>query len=237
MSNSPLHDDIGRFSGFLALVTDISDRKTAEGRLRKSLEEKEALLKELHHRVKNNLQIISSVLSMSAEKIPEGKYREYFSRAQERIISMALIHDQFYHSDDLGVINFKGYLGSLITHIEAYYSPEDYRIEVRREVEDVRLDLDKAVPLGLVVNELLINSFRHAFPQGEGGVIEATCIIRGKELVIRVSDNGVGVSQGDLGAASLGLMIVEALADQLRARISFDETDGLSAEVRVPLEG
>ena len=235
MSSSPLYDDRDNFSGFLALVTDISGRKTTEKELRKSLQEKEALLKELHHRVKNNLQIISSVLSMSAEKLPEERYREYFYRTQERIISMALIHDQFYHSDDLGSISFKGYLMNLITRIEAYYSPRVGRVDVKREVEDIPLELDTAIPLGLIVNELLINSFRHAFPEGQGGVIEVFCGIRGKEMLVRIADNGVGISAETGGVQSLGFMIVEALVDQLRGRVRFDEAGGLTAEVSIPL--
>ncbi len=179
----------------LRLQSEIESRKQSEARLSASLKEKEVLLREIHHRVKNNMQVISSLLNHQSRKIREHKVKEMFMESQSRIRAMSLIHETLYRQSNLAEINFRDYLSSLCENLFRIYTPKGSKPKLSVDTEDITLDIDRAVPCGLIVNELISNSLKYAFPE-KAGLIEITarssennCI----ELLVR--DNGVGISE------------------------------------------
>lgn len=218
--------DIVKFNGndYVVIVArDIRKRKELEDELRRSLEEKELLLKEIHHRVKNNLQIISSLLSLqSMIHDKNGTFKE----TQDRIRSMALIHEQLYQSDDLARINFKKYVEKLIRNLFHSYSAGK-SIDIILDVEDLYLSIETTIPLGLIINELVTNALKHAF----NGRIQGTIYISFKRvkdnLELRVADDGIGFPANKLQESkSLGLKLVNILVRQLNGKISVKSHDG-----------
>ncbi len=220
----------------LSLIERLTDiyaiainRHRAEVRIKQSLYEKEVLLREIHHRVKNNMQIISSLLSLQSRSMHEEKYKGLFVESQNRIMSMALIHEKLYQSNDLEKIDFKEYINDLVRSL--FQSYEVYgSIEPRIEVKDISLGIDYAIPCGLIVNELVTNSIKHAFPDGKKGEIFINFRSQdGGYIQFDVSDNGVGIP-GDLDidkTATLGLHLVILLAkNQLNGEIDLDRSSG-----------
>jgi two-component sensor histidine kinase/CHASE1-domain containing sensor protein len=202
-----------------------------------SLKEKEVLLKEVHHRVKNNLQVICSLLNLQAGDIPEPQTREMFTDSQQRVRSMALVHEKLYQAEDLARIDFAEYVRSLATYLIRSYRPAATPITLRVEGAEVFLEVDKAVPCGLIVNELVSNALKHAFPAGRRGEI---CIsLRAetkKHLILRVSDDGVGFPSGlDFRQTrSLGLQLVTTLIEQLQGTIELQHHSGTTFQLRFP---
>jgi PAS domain S-box-containing protein len=222
------------------MARDITDRKRAEEQLKASLREKEVLLKEIHHRVKNNLQIISSLLYLQAEEATEERSHQMFQESQDRIRAMALIHEQMYHSKDLVEVDFAGYIHNLATHLFRSYGVNSNAIALRVSVADVSVGLDTAIPCGLIVNELVSNCLKHAFPGGRTGDIYIE-LRAGSEGQIRlsVSDNGIGFPPGvDFrNSSSLGLKLVNALVTQLKGRITLRNTGRTEFEIALtPVE-
>ncbi len=223
----------------LAIMRDISKRKHAEQQIHDSLHEKEVLLKEIHHRVKNNLQIISSLLSLQSRYITEPHYGEMFTDSQNRIQSMALIHEKLYQSADLRKIDFCDYIRHLANTLFGTYQASRKDIRFELEVEDVALGIDDAIPCGLVINELLSNALKYAFPDDRSGTIsvrlrrldEVACD-RTIELVI--ADDGVGLpADVDVQHSdSLGLRLVKILAeDQLGGTIEVRRDEGTAFRI------
>jgi len=198
--------------------------------LKASLEEKEVLLKEIHHRVKNNLQVISSLLKLQSGYVEDERYIEMFKESQGRVRSMALVHERLYQSGDLARIDLAGYIEDLGRQLLRSYGSEAARVAVKAEVEDIRLGVDQAIPCGLIINELVSNCMKHAFPQGEGGEIRIAMRQVGEdEVELEVSDNGIGLpeSVGVRNAETLGLRLVSMLAeDQLVGEIKVDRGKG-----------
>src|SRR5262249_8056693 len=154
-----------------AYIRDITERQQAEEQLQQLLYEKEALLREIHHRVKNNLTVISSLLDLQTDAIQDPEVHALLKDSQHRIRSMALIHEQLYRSDDLAWIDFAAYVRDLGTHIADAYCVNTGRVTLAMSLEEVRLNLDTAIPCGLIVQELLSNCFKHAFPGDRAGEI------------------------------------------------------------------
>jgi len=202
----------------LIAVRDITHRKQFEAQLRASLEEKEVLLKEIHHRVKNNLQIISSLLSLQAADLKDANLLAQYQDSQDRIRSMALIHERLYRSSDLAHIDFGNYLQDLTSSLVQTYRQQARGITLQISTAPVLLDIDTAVPCGLIVNELVSNALKHAFCDGQGGVIAVELRADPDDrLSLTVKDDGVGFPE-DLDyrkTASLGLQLVNSLAHQL----------------------
>jgi len=199
----------------------------SEQKLRQSLTEKEALLKEIHHRVKNNLQIISSLLYLQEESMQDPEGLEILRESQNRVKSMALIHEQLYGTDNLAKIDFGKYVQSLTANLFDAYGVGGARLRLKIEAEDISLGVETAVPCGLIVNELVSNAIKHAFPRDTGGTIEI--IIRmhdAQQMEITVADDGIGLPDGLAGSGkpSLGLRLVDMLTAQLDGR-SQVETD------------
>ncbi|MGC9516782.1 MAG: PAS domain S-box protein [Methanomicrobiales archaeon] len=218
----------------LAIIRDISERKLAEEQIKKSLAEKEMLLKEIHHRVKNNLMVISSLLSLQSRYIKDKAALDIFRESQNRAKSMALIHERLYRSTDLKRIDFGEYIRSLTTELYHTYVPDPSLIKLNVNVEDLMLDINTAIPLGLIVNELVSNSMKHAFPKGKAGEITIELYSKHSEYTLSVSDNGIGFPE-DLdykNTSSLGLQLVNSLTDQIGGTIELDRVQGTNFKIK-----
>jgi len=207
---------------------DITERKRAEEQIKASLREKEALLKEIHHRVKNNMQIISSLLSLQSHHITDPELLDMFKDSQTRIKSMALVHEKLYQSEDFANINFKEYIKILATHVLQSHGVDTETIALTIDADSISLGIDAAIPCGLIINELVSNSVKHAFPDGEGE-IKITFHALDGNIELIVSDTGVGIPDDiDFTTTdSLGLSLVTLLAEeQLNGKISLDRSRG-----------
>ncbi len=212
----------------LVFIRDISDRKKAEERIKKSLEEKEVLLKEIHHRVKNNMQVISSLINIQAMRIKDKKTQEIFRDTRNRVMSMALVHERLYRSEDLAGIDFKMYIERMSVHLMSYYQEASQNIELKTDVKDIFLDITKAMPLGLITNELITNSLKHAFPKSKKGKITIEFYKKGKIFHLNIGDNGIGFPK-DLDfrkAESMGMDLVNSLVRQINGSIQLSRDKG-----------
>jgi two-component sensor histidine kinase len=223
----------------VGFALDLSERRRLEAHLRASLQEKEVLLKEVHHRVKNNLQVVASLLAMQADTIEDLALRTLFEDSQQRIQSIALIHEILYQAGEVGAhVNAAEYLTRLSQRLfEAYRSPGD-RHTLRVQVEPVRLAVPTAVPCGLLITELITNSFKHAFPDGLVGEIHVT--LRQDPpgtCVLTVGDTGVGLPDGldTRATGSLGWPLVRLLTEQLRGTIELESHGGTTVTITFPL--
>jgi len=212
----------GEPQGIQIMMRDITASKLADESIRASLREKEVLLKEIHHRVKNNLQIIHSLLNMQARKVRDGRVIEALRESQNRVRTMALIHERLYRSTDLSEIDMREYIGRLAGELHRTYSPASGKVELVLDLEDVKLGIDKAIPCGFIVNELVSNSLKHAFAGRAGGeLLLSLSRDSGGAVRLGVRDDGPGLPEGlDFRRTeSLGLQLVCALVDQLQGTI------------------
>jgi PAS domain S-box-containing protein len=220
--------------GVEGVLRDITDRKRAEEQVKSSLKEKEVLLQEIHHRVKNNMQIISSLLNLQSRNISDENVREMFKMSRDRIKSMALIHEKLYQSENLSKINFAQYVQSLTLHLRHTYNTNVDRIKLDTMVKDVFLDINKAIPCGLIVNELVSNSLKHAFPDNKKCNIQIHLHTGNNgDIRLLVSDDGIGFAK-DVNIQkpdSLGLQLVNDLVEQLEGTLKLDLTSGTSYEI------
>jgi PAS domain S-box-containing protein len=216
----------------LAALVDISERKQNEQRLRAAYEEKEVLLKEVYHRVKNNLQIVSALISLQAKNMHEDAARQALARGQARIQSIALVHEQLYQSANLATLDVANYVTTLATHLRSQFR-EAARIRV--ECAAIALGMDQAIACGLIITELVTNAIRHAFVDGRHGEVVVR-LQHGEDawLTLEVSDNGVGLPEGvELAQQdSFGWVLVQSLAQQLGASISVRRERGTAVQVR-----
>jgi two-component sensor histidine kinase len=214
---------------------DITARKQAEEKIKQSLSEKELLLQEIHHRVKNNMQVISSLLKLQAETIKDESLRSAFKDSQNRVRAMALVHEKLYQSKDFTHIPFRDYLQSLIRYLYQSYTPKAGTIELTSEIEELPLAITHAIPCGLIVNELLSNALKHAFPEERTGAI--TIGLRSPEphtYELTVSDDGIGLPEAidPHTTQSLGLHLVTILAeDQLKGEITVEREGGTRVRI------
>jgi PAS domain S-box-containing protein len=219
----------GQMKGVIEYVRDITERKKAEDRLQESLQEKEVLLREIHHRVKNNMQVISSLLNLQSRQIKDPDVLEMFKESQRRIRSMALIHERLYQSSDLSRIEFSQYLRNLATHLFHSYQVDASRVQLKIEAEEVHLNINTAIPCGLIVNELVSNALKHGFPEGRSGQLDIDLHrVAGDGYVLRVKDDGVGFPEGlDFRKTeTLGMQIVSTLVSQIDASIDLVRDKG-----------
>ena len=227
-----------RFLGTLGIARDTTERKRAEKQLQRSLQEKEILLREIHHRVKNNLQLVSSLLSLQFETSKDKRGLDVLRESQDRIDSMALVHEQLYKSEGLARINMGQYIRNLVAHLSDSHGTPAISHEV--DAEAVPLDLDAAIPCGLILNELWSNAVKHAFPDGRSGVISVGFRSAGQENVeLVVRDDGVGLPGGmDLQHTdcSLGLKLVGLLVGQLKAAVELETVGGTAVRITFPRE-
>lgn len=208
---------------------ELGERKQAEEQLRRSLNEKEILLKELHHRVKNNMQVVSSLISLQTQKVDDPRYVAYFLETQNRIHAMALIHEMLYNSKDMSQIDFSSYLSDLTQYLLGIYITNQHQVQVQCNVKDIYLGINDAVPCGMIINELVSNALKHAFPDGRKGTITIDIDTNPEgNHVMTVSDDGVGIQKQckHETADSLGMLIVRLLTKQLEGSIAIDGSRG-----------
>jgi PAS domain S-box-containing protein len=223
ISLSPLVTD--QESLVMSIVRDITDRRRAEELIQASLREKEALLREIHHRVKNNLQITSSLLRLQAGAIENPEARQVFAETQHRIRSMALVHEKLYGSTNLSQIDFGDYIRTLGDLLFKSFAVDPSRIRLTVIDEEVLLSIDTAVPCGLIVNELLLNALKHAFPDDARGEIVVELADGGDGWCrMAVRDDGIGLPDDAAhdSAGTLGLQLVRGLVAQLDGQLSVE---------------
>lgn len=213
----------------IGILRDVTERKQTEERIKTSLREKDVLLREIHHRVKNNMQIISSLLRLQSRLVKDSKMVEMFKESQNRIRSMALIHEKLYKTDDLSRINFAEYIRSLTVHLFHTYRVNPNIVKMNAEVEEVYLSINKAIPCGLVINELVSNALKHAFPDSKKGEIQIKLYSnRQNRTKLVVSDDGIGLPENlnIQEPETLGLQLVNDLVKQIEGTVKLDRTKG-----------
>jgi PAS domain S-box-containing protein len=207
---------------------DITERMQTERDLAAAVADKEVLLKEVHHRVKNNLQIISSLLNMQAELLFEPSLKEVLLESRRRVESMAMIHERLYSDDDIDHLDFRQYVEALARELFNVYFVNSNLVRLRLELEPVSLELNQAIPCGLILNELLANCLKYAFPDTRQGEILVALGCHGDRLTLRVADNGIGLPPGLdwRKTQTLGLRIVNILARQLMGTVHHEASAG-----------
>lgn len=237
-----LKNDAGVITQGFGMVQEISDRKQSELQTRENLKEKEVLLKEIHHRVKNNLQIIVSLLRMQSDRISAPEMLLLFREAQNRVQSMALIHELLYQSPDLARLEFGEYLRNLVGSLYRTCRVNANRVELILDTVDLALNLDIAIPCGLILNELVTNAFKYAFPDDRSGTVTVRLetlrhgpTLRGR---LTVSDDGVGIpdSFNVQDSDSIGLVIVHSLVSQIRGTLTLDQAQGTTFHITFALD-
>jgi PAS domain S-box-containing protein len=210
------------------VARDVSERKHAEEFMKTSLREKEVLLREVHHRVKNNLQVISSLLKLQSQHIKDQRSLELFKESQNRVRSIALVHEKLYRRNDLARIDFAEYVRGLAAHLMRSCGVKTDSISLNVDAEPILLNVETAIPCGLVINELVTNSLRHAFPAGKGSIMIDFRRGIGDQLVLSVQDTGIGLPAliDTRNNDSLGWQLIHALADQLKANIEIGREAG-----------
>jgi PAS domain S-box-containing protein len=218
-----------------ALEEENAQRLSAEAKIRSALEEKTMLLKEIHHRVKNNLQIIVSLLNLQSRYIKDEATLAAIRESQHRVKAMALVHEKLYKADDITHIDLNDYIKFLGTGLFQFYDAGSRGIRFRLEIHDVGVDINSAIPLGLIINELISNALKYAFPAGRGGEVSISVQKEGSTLTIRVRDDGIGipVTLDWQNTASLGLRLVTTLVDQLDGTIELDRSSGTQFSIVV----
>lgn len=232
---NPLHTDLGTM--ILASVVDITERKRNEESLRSALKEKEILLSEIHHRVKNNLQIIDSLIGMQADKVNNIQALNAFQESQNRVRSIAMIHQILYESQDFSKVEIKSVIQSLVDNLTQSYGVDSVQVSKNINVSSVHLPIDKSIPLGLIVNELVSNTLKHGFPDGRTGVLNLS--IRqneSEEILFTIEDSGVGIDDDlDLdSSATLGLSLVQTLVDQLGGSLTIQRKNPTRFSILFP---
>lgn len=224
----------------LVSFLDITERKNSEEYLKASLKEKEILLKEIHHRVKNNLQIISSLLNLQSEYITDKVSKELFNDSLNRIRSMALIHERLYQSKNFSQINVSDYVKDVTNYLLRTYKTNIREIKIDVEIEQLCVSIDTAIPLGLIINEVVSNSLKYAFPKKDSGLIEVRMENEADNLYnLVLKDNGIGIPESINfeNTKSLGLQLIQNLVEQLDGSIDIDRASGTKFTIKFSING
>jgi two-component sensor histidine kinase len=222
----------------LATIVDISDRRQKEERIQAALEEKDLLLHEIHHRVKNNLHVVHNLLDLQAMRIKDAEVQEMLMDCQNRIRSMALIHQTLYESKNFARVDFGCFLGALVPTLISSYGLGSDNVHLNIEVSKVSLPINSAVPCGLLVNELVTNALKHGFPDGRGGEISVKLArLDDERMRLVVSDDGVGIPENlDIEqTGTLGLSLVTLLSQQLGGKLTIQRNQPTRFALDFPL--
>lgn len=230
------YDETGQPLQSVGTVQDISEHIAAEEQLRRSLAEKETLLREIHHRVKNNLQIVSSLLYFQAKKVKNPDDLTVMTESRDRLRAMILVHETLYQSNDLSGISFGGYLKTLVSQLADAHAARQRRISVRVETGNVALPIETALSCGMIVCELVVNVFKYAFPDGREGDVVVGIEAADGEISLRVSDNGIGLPEGFMRETtdSFGWQLINSLSLQIGASIAVTTGQGTSIMISFP---
>lgn len=233
---TPIYDDDGSFHGKLLIVQDIDKRKKLEKELQRSLYEKDLMMKEIHHRVKNNMQVISSLLSLQSMHHDDTETKHLLLESKNRVKSMAMVHEKLYQSENLQKIDMKEYIDQVITHLFISYGQNKNMIKTQVEVESVQMDINTAVPVGLIINELLTNALKYAFPEGKGK-LSLKLHLDDDKYCLKISDNGIGLPDDfDINhTKTLGFQLVYRLVRQLKGTIKIGINNGTKIWVKIPI--
>lgn len=252
LETSPIMDEQGNFQGSLAGIQDITDRKQMEVELKQSLEEKEILLKEIHHRVNNNLNLVSALLDLQSTLLedqpvlPVDRVKAAFVESQQRIRTIARLHEKLYRSRLDGWVYAREYFEDILQQLAHAYAGRLQNLDLQVDIADVQVDSDTAIPCALIINELVTNAFVHAFPNGESGSganndqqtqrVTVSLVARNGSLALQVTDNGVGIQPQAPAQhlASLGLNLVNMFTEQLGGAINVDVTNGTAITIEFP---
>lgn len=212
------------------------DLKTSTEKVAKSLEEREVLLREIHHRVKNNMQVVSSLLGIQSNSITDEKFKAIFMDSQNRVYAMALIHEKLCQSDNLAQIDLKDYIGDVVSNISGTYGQKG-NIKFDIDIGQIPIKIDYAVPCGLIINEIITNSFKYAFPDGRQGIIKIRAKLNGDDnntVKLSIGDNGIGIAKDvDVrNTKSLGLKLITSLTEgQLHGNIVINRENGTEFQI------
>ena len=233
---TPIYDEEGILKKLVVVDSDITAGKKMQKQIETSLKEKDVLLKEIHHRVKNNLQIIISLLNLQTGYIKDEVTLKAVKDGQSRVRSMALVHEKFYQSDELSEIDFAEYIEKLCHFIYQSYGDKTDRIHLQISGDKIGLDMDTAMPCGLLVNEIVSNSYKYAFPNQETGSIQIDFKKIDNKIILFIKDNGVGFPEEyDLEKGeSLGMQLIQALTSQLDGELVVSRENGTSFKISFP---
>jgi two-component sensor histidine kinase len=212
----------------LAAIFDITERREQQALAERSLAEKETLLKEVYHRVKNNLQVVQSLLNLQRQGLPPGEARTAMDESVQRIRAMALVHEKLYQSGNLTAISLPNYTRDLIRQLSDAHGIRARNVQVHTDIPDIQTGLDSAVPLGLLLTELISNCLKHAFVDRAEGEVRISVVPQKNGALLTVADNGVGMSAPSAGAGqgSMGLKLAASLAQQLGGELSWRVEQG-----------
>lgn len=233
---TPIYDEEGILKKLVVVDSDITAGKKMQKQIETSLKEKDVLLKEIHHRVKNNLQIIISLLNLQTGYIKDEVTLKAVKDGQSRVRSMALVHEKFYQSDELSEIDLADYIEKLCHFIYQSYGDKTDRVRLHISGDKIALDMDTAMPCGLLVNEIVSNSYKYAFPNQEKGTIQIDFKKIDNKIILFIKDNGVGFPEEyDLERGeSLGMQLIQALTSQLDGELVVSRENGTSFKISFP---
>lgn len=225
---SLIFNENGEPAGYASNSKDISEQVKAKEVLQNALKEKEILFQEIHHRLKNNLAIISSILELQAGKSNDPDFIRAIKDSQRRIKTTALAHEVLYETDVLGAVDLSNFMEKLSNNVLESFIEENLRVKLKKHIDIQRMDIDHAIPLGLIVNELMTNSFKHAFPEKRNGEIELNITQKGDAIQFNFSDNGIGLPTGfDVESSnSTGMIVIDSLIEQLEGELTIHTDNG-----------
>ena len=236
MISAPIHDSDGNVSGITIFSQDITKQFEAEREVKESLKQKEFLLKEIHHRVKNNIQQITSMLNLQLGAVEDEKARHMLKDSISRIDTMGLIHETLYKNADLQRISMNEYCRNLTDTIMKLYSHDRLTVKIEHEIDEIFLEMNRAIPVGLIINELFTNSMKYAFGSRPDGLIKLKMSTENGLIHLRVMDNGAGFHQkrGPESSETLGMQLLDIFTEQLGGSISFESHEGLTVDISFP---
>jgi two-component sensor histidine kinase len=219
-----------------ASTLEARQRRAIQYQLKEELKEKEILIKEIHHRVKNNLAVVSSLMSLQANKSKDEFHRSLFNESRNKINAISDLHSNVYQRESISSLSMFDYLSELINNLREFYSNTNENIQIIADIEQISIPMNKALPLALIINELVTNSFKHAFKNSSRGNIKVKMKSFGNDLKLTVTDNGTGFETDAKASTSLGLEIIKDLVEQLNGISMFKKSDGMHFEMSFPIK-
>ncbi|TGK02160.1 PAS domain S-box protein [Leptospira selangorensis] len=221
-------------SRYMGIVRDVTERNFMTRTLEKSLKEKEAMLQEIHHRVKNNLQVISSLLGLQYENTEDPNLKRILQECENRVKSMGFVHAELYRSENFAAVDLENYFTTVSSNLIRAYGGVP-RIQLQLDLSSLEVSIERAIPLGLILNELLTNSLKYAFPEDRSGRIQVKIFKEDQNIVFSYSDDGVGFKkENQNGSGTIGIQLIEILSRQLKANSEFTSENGVVFRLRIP---